>query len=201
MSSWGEGHRLRIVMAALAVATAGALGLAGAATGVAPAEALPDLVSDSPTSAVLQTYIDADPSVPRRLLLRFNGYVHNKGAGPLEMIGRSPSNGTMTQTGQRIYDTSGAFMREDTSRDPVLVYETADGHNHWHLRAAMRYALYDASKSVEVAPSQKVGFCLIDSGPGRDHRTAPGDLPPRHVLREEQDLGAVGDDGHLVGVA
>ena len=27
----------------------------------------------------------------------------------------------------------------------------------------MRYALFDAAKSVEVAPSQKVGFCLADS--------------------------------------
>ncbi len=70
----------------------------------------------------------------------------------------------MTSTGQRIFDSSGAFLRERPDpRDPVTIYETADGHNHWHLRAAMRYALYDAGKSVEVAPSQKVGFCLIDS--------------------------------------
>ena len=69
----------------------------------------------------------------------------------------------MRDTVQRIYDINGAFVREDASRAPVTTYETADGHNHWHLRAAMRYALYDANKQVEVAPSQKVGFCLADS--------------------------------------
>ena len=54
-------------------------------------------------------------------------------------------------------------MREDLTHSPLLIYETADGHNHWHLRAAMRYALFNDARSAEVAPSQKVGFCLIDS--------------------------------------
>jgi hypothetical protein len=148
----------------LALTAAGALGLAGSATGVSPTEALPDIVSDPPTGGALQVYVSSDTSAPRRLLLRFNGYVHNAGEGPLEIVGRSPVNLTMTQTVQRIYDTGGAFLREDTSLRPSMSFESADGHNHWHLRSAMRYSLYDATKSVEVAPSQKIGFCLIDSG-------------------------------------
>jgi len=152
-----------MAVAGFAVTVIGALGLASGATGVGPAEALPDLVSDAPTGPVLQTYVDAVPTQPHRLLLRFNGYVHNQGTGPLEIVGRTPVNGRMDATVQRIYDTSGVFVREDTSHHPLTIYETADGHDHWHLRAATRYALYDATKSVEVAPSQKVGFCLADS--------------------------------------
>lgn len=163
MGSRGENRHLRIVLAVMAVAAVGGLGLAGSATGVGPAEALPDLVSDAPTGALLQTYVDADPSKPRRLLLRFNGYVHNRGSGALEIVGRNPVNGSMSDTVQRIYDASGSFVREDGSGNPTVIYETADSHNHWHLRAAMRYALYDTTKSFEVAPGQKVGFCLADS--------------------------------------
>ena len=83
----------------------------------------------------------------------------------------------------------------------MTIYETADGHNHWHLRAAMRYALYDSGKSVEVAPSQKVGFCLIDSPASRAHRACPEDVRPRLVLRAEQSRGRVGHDGDLGGLA
>jgi Lysyl oxidase/Bacterial Ig domain len=162
MGSWGESRRLRVAMAAFAVAGVAALGLARAATGVGPAEALPDLVSDAPTAQRFEVYSDSATSA-NRLLLRFNGYVHNQGTGPLEIIGRTPVSGTMSTTGQRIFDTTGGFVREDLTHHPLLIYETADGHNHWHLRAAMRYALYNGVKSAEVAPAQKVGFCLIDS--------------------------------------
>ena len=49
----------------------------------APARAdLPDLVSDAPADAVLQTYTAAGSS---RLLLRFESYIHNAGTGPLEV--------------------------------------------------------------------------------------------------------------------
>lgn len=163
----GGRHRVRVLLAAVVVAVASVLALAGGATGVAPTEALPDLVSDPPTGAALQLYLDADPTQPRRLLLRFNGYVHNKGTGALEIVGRTPSNRTMTATVQRIYDPAGALVREATTTTsgnrPSVLYETADGHNHWHLRAAMRYALFNSAKTAEVAPSQKVGFCLADS--------------------------------------
>ena len=44
-----------------------------------------------------------------------------------------------------------------------IVYSNADGHHHWHLQRIARYSLWDASRSAEVAPAQKVGFCLTDS--------------------------------------
>jgi hypothetical protein len=49
-------------------------------------------------------------------------------------------------------------------------YEAADGHKHFHLMHVMRYSLWNSTKTAEVAPGQKVGFCLYDlqqaSNPG-----------------------------------
>ena len=154
---------MRAAAIVFAIVGLGALALTRTASGVGPAaEALPDLVSDPPDLQRFEVYSDATTGTDR-LLLRFNGYVHNKGPGPLEIIGRTPVSGTMSVTGQRIFDTTGAFVREDLTHSPRLIYETADGHNHWHLRAAMRYGLFNETKSAEVAPGQKVGFCLVDS--------------------------------------
>ncbi len=41
-------------------------------------------------------------------------------------------------------------------------YEAADGHHHFHLMHVMRYSLWNSSRTAEVAPGQKVGFCLYD---------------------------------------
>lgn len=163
MGSLGVKSLLRLAAVGFAVGGIATLGLTRDASGVGlAAEALPDLVSDAPNTPGLEVYADAATGT-NRLLLRFNGYVHNRGAGPLEIIGRAPVSGTMSTTGQRIFDTTGTFVREDLTHSPLLIYETADGHNHWHLRAAMRYGLFNEARSAEVAPSQKVGFCLIDS--------------------------------------
>jgi hypothetical protein len=44
-----------------------------------------------------------------------------------------------------------------------MIYVNADGHHHWHLQKVAKYSLWNATKSAEVAPAQKVGFCLEDS--------------------------------------
>jgi hypothetical protein len=56
---------------------------------------------------------------------------------------------------------------------PEVRYEDEDTHEHWHLKRAMRYSLWNEARTAEVAPGQKVGFCLYDlervlgfSGPG-----------------------------------
>ncbi len=51
-----------------------------------------------------------------------------------------------------------------------LIYSSADGHDHWHLNKIARYTL--VSGSTEVAPAQKVGFCLDDSQ-HRDESVGP----------------------------
>ena len=77
----------------------------------------------------------------------------NVGTGPLDVSGNPQ--GTMYQ---RVND-GGTLVNDH----PVPVqYETADGHNHFHLMKIMRYSLWNQSKTAEVAPGQKVGFCLYD---------------------------------------
>jgi hypothetical protein len=142
-----------------------ALVAAGLALSSAPADAaplLPDIVADAPVGGY-QPELYSDPQ-GERLLLRMDGFVHNVGAGALEMRGSGPSDGVMTSVLQRVYDSDGGF--EDVAgagTTPRMLYETSDGHDHWHLRNVMRYSLWSADTSVEVAPSQKVGFCLVDS--------------------------------------
>ena len=68
----------------------------------------------------------------------------------------------MSLTPQRIYRSDGSFF-DDSSRDPQIIWEPEDGHDHWHLKNAARYSLWNSDKTAEVAPALKVGFCLIDS--------------------------------------
>lgn len=44
-----------------------------------------------------------------------------------------------------------------------MIYVNADGHHHWHLQKIAKYSLWNATKTAEAAPAQKVGFCLEDS--------------------------------------
>jgi hypothetical protein len=133
------------------------LTLASAASAATPQ--LPDLVADAPgPSRKPQLYDDGSG---QRLLMRLDGFVHNAGGGALEIRGSGPSGGVMSDVRQRVYDSNGAFG--DLASAARLRFETTDMHNHWHLMDAMRYSLWSADKSVEVAPAQKVGFCLIDS--------------------------------------
>ena len=78
------------------------------------------------------------------------------------MRGSQPVGTDMTVTVQRVYRSDGSFF-DDTSRDPPIIWEPEDGHNHWHLKNAARYSLWNSDKTAEVAPALKVGFCLIDS--------------------------------------
>ena len=52
--------------------------------------------------------------------------------------------------------------KEEPSAAEVL-YVNADGHHHFHLQHVAKYSLWNASRTAEVAPAQKVGFCLEDS--------------------------------------
>jgi hypothetical protein len=120
----------------------------------------PDLVADPPVGGNQPVvYSDAQG---QRLLLRMDGFVHNRGPGPLEIDGSNPSGGVMTRVTQRVDDSSGGFTDIAHFPAPSLMYETNDGHKHWHLAHAMRYSLWSTDRTMEVAPSQKVGFCLVD---------------------------------------
>ncbi|MDX6718887.1 MAG: hypothetical protein QOJ63_1141 [Solirubrobacteraceae bacterium] len=147
-----------------AVATASLLALAAPLTTTSAAAAaplLPDLVSDPPgPNRAPELYTDAQGS---RLLMRLDGFVHNAGQGALEIRGSGQSSRRMTSVVQRVYDSDGGFQDRTSSPGPSVLFEDADGHNHWHLKNAMRYSLWSADRSAQVTAAQKVGFCLIDS--------------------------------------
>jgi hypothetical protein len=127
----------------------------------AVSDLLPDLVADPPTSPrPLEVTRLGDGR--DHLLLRFDGAIHNIGAGPLEIRGSKPVNGAMSVTGQRIYRTDSSFS-DDNSRHPPIHFENSDGHRHWHLKGAARYSLWDEAGRAQAAPASKVGFCLLDS--------------------------------------
>ncbi len=93
-----------------------------------------------------------------RLLLRFDGFVHNRGPGELEFRGSQPAFPNM----QRVVQSVGGIP---VQRNATIKFETNDDHNHFHLMEIARYSLWNAFRSAEVAPAMKVGFCLLDSEP------------------------------------
>ncbi|HEY1450659.1 MAG TPA: lysyl oxidase family protein [Solirubrobacteraceae bacterium] len=157
---------------------------------------LPDLVADPPDGMELVTDTSTKTA---RMLLRFNGYIHNKGPGALDFRGTrvapqlskeveeavkkaeekkavlpqpieeelaaSPMKATQrvftTAAGEEETNIERAHVEEPSSAE--LIYSSADGHYHWHLQHAAKYSLWNATKTAEVAPAQKVGFCLDDS--------------------------------------
>jgi hypothetical protein len=154
-----RGSKAWSALAVLVVASACAVAAqAGSAQTVT--ERLPDLVADPPARPLLQTY--AHPDGTTHLLLRFDGFVHNRGTGAFEIRGSQRAGTVMELTQQRIYRSDGSFF-DDASRDPQIVWEPEDGHDHWHLMNAARYSLWNSDKTAEAAPALKVGFCLIDS--------------------------------------
>jgi lysyl oxidase/Big-like domain-containing protein len=154
MPRFSSARVLGVVIAALCCLLGAESGAAQGAT-----EVLPDLVADAPARPQLQTY--AHPDGTTHLLLRFDGFVHNRGPGAFEMRGSQRVGTDMTLTVQRVYRDDATFF-DDPSRDPTIIWEPADGHNHWHLKNAARYSLWDSAKTAEVAPGMKVGFCLVD---------------------------------------
>jgi hypothetical protein len=126
---------------------------------LAAPDVLPDLVATAPTN--LQYGVDTLADGQDHFLLRFDAVLHNIGPGPLEIRGSIPVNRVMTVSGQRIYRQDGSF-HDDNSRHPVIRYETADGHEHWHVQNAARYALWNEAGTAEVGRGAKVGFCLED---------------------------------------
>jgi len=126
---------------------------------------LPDLRSDPPEAPQ-----DPEVSASGRLLLRFNGFVTNIGNAPLHLQG-NPQLPPSNPGGPKQY----AFLPGDyadnpqpsweVARSPEVLFETNDGHWHWHYMKISRYSLWNQARTAEVAPGQKVGFCLYDSEP------------------------------------
>jgi hypothetical protein len=177
-------------IAALTILAAGiaAASTTGAAAESPPGGIRPDLVADPSDNTVLSTDATGSES---RLLLRFNGYVHNAGSGALEMRGARSSTTAPMTVDQRVYDADGGFR--DTPTAGRMIYEDGDGHHHWHLMHAARYSLWNTEGTAEVAPAMKTGFCLYDSERMETH--GPADAIYGHVL--DHHFCEQGDPGRL----
>jgi hypothetical protein len=138
---------------------------------------MPDLVSDPPGDRGVQIDSSGDVS---RLLLRLDGFIHNAGRGPVELLAGGRVGQTMTAVEQHVFDERGGLSTLSLPNARVI-YETSDGHRHWHLQAAVRYSLWNYARGALVVDAPKVGFCLQDSEPRDPH--APASVyyePGRH---------------------
>ena len=145
------------VLGLLGAAAIGAAGLALVTSSVTSAPNLPDMISEPTGPPGTQVYRDG------RLLMRFDGFVTNNVTAPaeLEIWANNPdSQGVMQSVQQRV-----AGQAVATTKKPVVRYEVADGHWHYHLKNAAEYTLWTADRSRQVALAQKTeaGFCLEDS--------------------------------------
>jgi hypothetical protein len=145
-----------------AAAAGGTLAVMASAATVGPQ--LPDLRSDPPDGqSPPEVYSNMPAGVDNWLIVRFDGYVTNVGDGPLDIFGNPQVPGGMVQRAR----TGTGWTTVGSPLD--VKYETADGHDHFHLKRAMEYALYsadaDPAARTKVAPGSKVGFCLFDTEP------------------------------------
>jgi Lysyl oxidase/Bacterial Ig domain len=225
-----------VVVLVLGLVFLGVIRQAGASS---PKGLLPNLIADPPDNISIETSRDegglSKASGQAKLLLRFNGYVHNAGSGALDIRGSrnepavSPetereveearehnqaaeqNNTELVELPQKIEQELASPQMQVTqqlfttnSNTPVtdpekqqgesekqykerfdqfaeenekylerpqevipsgaeMFYVNADGHHHWHLQHVAKYSLWNATKTAEVAPAEKVGFCLEDS--------------------------------------
>lgn len=154
----------------------GLLGVAGAAAVSLPIIALggpgpqaPDLRAD-PVEAISGPEFYSNGGIGAgRLLVRFDGFVTNIGAGPVEIRGNPQAPGDVKQYARNF--TGGPV--NTVVGTPPIQYDEGDGHDHFHLVKAMRYSLWNSARTGPVAPGQKVGFCLYDI------EDAPSPAPPQ----------------------
>ncbi len=163
--------RRRAVLSLLGLAGVAAVSLPLIAT-AGPGTLAPDLRAD-PVERIEgpQVYSDTGVYGAGRLLVRFDGFVTNVGQGPLEVSG-NPQTGSVRQRAWSGGQGPGDAPSVEVA-DPEVVFEAADGHNHFHLKSAMRYALWNLEHTAQVAPGQKAGFCLYDI------EDAPNPAPPQ----------------------
>ncbi|MEM7094142.1 MAG: lysyl oxidase family protein [Actinomycetota bacterium] len=150
-----SGRRNRpIIGASLVVGlVAAAMPTSGAQLPEAPV-GYPDLVSLPPLVWFDRVVDDREGGYMK--IIAFDGYVANEGPGVLEVSGNPQIPGDVTQ---RIFDGDD-WLDVGT---PLVLFETSDDHNHFHLMTAASYELWDAGQFAKVGDASKVGFCLVDT--------------------------------------
>jgi Lysyl oxidase len=137
-----------LVLAIHAEATAGPSG---------PVELLPDL-------RMARLYgMDLQTTARGRVRLHFGTIGWNVGDGPIEARGRRIARGDLVmRVTQRIYDSAGGFR--DRVTPAVMIYETGDHHDHWHVRQFTVVQMYRRGAGAgDVYGLRKIGYCLLDA--------------------------------------
>ena len=159
------------VLALFGTSAVAAAALAAGAVS-APDPPLPDLVSEAPQFDENYPYPALEKYVDGRLLVRFNGYVTNSAsaASPLEIRASNPDANLVMQNvvqygGSTAPGVGGTALAPAAGGPPIVRFEAADDHNHFHLKNAAEYALFTEDTVTMVARAQKTeaGFCLEDS--------------------------------------
>jgi hypothetical protein len=126
------------------------------ARAIAATDNLPDLGLDH------YDFLTVDKTtMPGHNLLRFTSRLINVGSGAFEIRGARPNTSSTVSVIQRIYNSAGSFR--DVRTSATMVYDTSDGHNHWHVKNLVAYDLIRADSGAKIATSSKVGFCFNDN--------------------------------------
>lgn len=119
----------------------------------------PDLRADPPENVSSPSIVSNPYAGSNRLIVRFDGFVTNVGGGPLRIQGNPQPGGGIAQ---KVRTSSGGSANLPVG-NPEVKFESADGHNHFHLMRVMRYSIWNEDRTAQAAPAGKVGFCLYDS--------------------------------------
>src|SRR6476619_2301844 len=100
-----------------------------------------------------------------------------------------------TNVGEEETNIERAHLDEPSGGE--MLYVSADGHHHWHLQKVAKYSLWNSGKSAEVAPAQKVGFCLddsqhVESGVGPSTAVYADNVPPFRAFCQQYNPAATG---------
>ncbi len=113
-----------------------------------------------------------------RIWLHFGTIGWSVGEGPLEARGlKVDPNDHYMHVKQRIYNSSGGY--HDRISPAVMIYDTGDHHQHWHVRQFMVVNMYTVGDPTgNVYGLRKIGYCLLDFG----HMTNPPPNSPPHPV-------------------
>ena len=126
--------------------------------------------------------MDLERTPRGRIRLRFGTIGWNLGDGPIEARGRRiASNDLVMRVIQRIYDSTG--RHRDRVTPAVMIYETGDHHDHWHVRQFTVVQMYRRDVSGgSVYGLRKIGYCLLDA---RQIANPPANSPAERVYRSD----------------
>lgn len=145
---------LRVALAGALAAATSVTAVVVAGSGTPPRPLLPDLDQAVPSDISVRR-------VGGRSLLVFASAVDNVGAGPLVIEARRPDRSvTRMPTRQVIVRTDGSRVYRRLG--PLVWYERAATHAHWHLHRFARYELRTADAARRLLRATKMGFCLGD---------------------------------------